>query len=144
MRGTRIADEARPDLLPSSAAGLRPLLALVALLATLVACGERESQAPPEPPAESILQAQGSDFSEPDLAASPDGELALVFLAFDGVHDRVMASLHRVGVGASRSRVSAEGGTHLTPRVTADPSGGFLVVWSARTAPRPTSSRPGW
>lgn len=93
-----------------------------------LACGEGEPRVAPDPL--SFVHGEGLEFTEPDLAASPGGELALVFLAFDGVRDRVMASLHNGVAWSEPVSVSPEG-AHFAPRVTADPSGGFLVVWSA-------------
>jgi len=103
------------------------MLAVASTLA--LACGEGEPVVSPE--ALSFVHGEGLEFTEPDLAASPGGELALVFLAFDGVRDRVMASLNDGGAWSEPVPVSPEGAAHFAPRVAADPSGGFLVVWSA-------------
>ena len=99
-----------------------------ALIALGLACGAADRPSSLDEPR--FVRAAGLDLTEPDLAAAPDGELALVFLAFDGARDRVMASLHRSGAWSEPIPVSPESGAHFSPRVTADPLGGFSVVWS--------------
>ena len=70
---------------------VRPSLAIAAVLA--LACGPGFE--PPDAP--DFVHGDGLDLTEPDLASASEGELALVFLGFDGARDRVMASLHRGG-----------------------------------------------
>jgi hypothetical protein len=105
----------------------RPILAIAAALA--LACEPGEPRVPPD--TADFVQGDGLDLTEPDLASASEGELALVFLAFDGSRDRVMASLHREGAWSDPIPVTPEPGAHFSPRVTADPLGGYFVTWAA-------------
>jgi Protein of unknown function (DUF3604) len=100
-----------------------------ALVALALACGEADRQ--PGPDVASFVSVEGLDLTEPDLASASEGELALVFLAFDGAQDRVMASLHRGDAWSEPIPVTPEPGAHLSPRVTADPLGGYFITWAA-------------
>lgn len=115
------------------------VVAGLAALGLLAACGERDRSTPGTVPdrgeslltSDLVLHDEALDFTEPDLAATPDGDLALVWLAFDGGRDRVMVSF-RTGTGWTAPEVVAEQHTrHFSPRVAADPRGGFVAAWSA-------------
>ncbi len=115
------------------------VLAGLAALSLPIGCGERDESTPtaaetrgaPLLTADVVLRDDALDFSEPDLAAAPDGSLALVWLAFDGGRDRVMVSFRSGAAWTAPAVVSEQHARHFTPRVAADPRGGFVAVWSA-------------
>jgi hypothetical protein len=104
--------------------------------AMALACGQGERRGPSDA---LFLEGEGLDFTEPVLAAAPDGVLALAFLAFDGARDRVLVSLYREG-GWSPPITLTEPGAHFSPQVTVDPLGGFFVIWSSWDGARSTVS----
>ncbi len=114
--------------------------ACLPFIVAVAACrGSDEPALAPQPLAGSTdfaLASPNLDYTHADLAAGRDREgeaLCLTWLAFDGQRDAVYAAVHGAGGWQKPERLSEGTNVHFPPRVASDPSGGFYIVWAART-----------
>ncbi len=76
------------------------------------------------------LSPAGNDAINPQVAASPDGTVTVVWQRFNGIHDVVQASTRAPGgTFGPPTDLSALGGQAGSPQLAASPDGTVTVVW---------------